>query len=209
MKSALNRTLRFALSRPLPMSRPIPLFRSLVFTWTASVLSAALSAADRPNILWITCEDTSPHLGAYDDAYAVTPRLDAFARESVRYTQAFAYTGVCAPSRSCLITGVYPLRLGSHHMRSTTRLPEMVKCFPEFLRAAGYYCSNKSKEDYNFRTPATVWDESSPKAHWRQRAPGQPFFSVFNFTVSHQSKIFCDEKQYAQNTQRLTAEQRH
>ncbi|MDQ3624366.1 MAG: sulfatase-like hydrolase/transferase, partial [Verrucomicrobiota bacterium] len=163
----------------------------------------------RPNILWITCEDTSPHLGCYGDAFARTPNLDALAQQGVRYTGAFAYTGVCAPSRSCLITGVYPLRLGSQHMRSTTRLPEEVKCFPEYLRAAGYYCSNNSKEDYNFTTPATVWDESSPKAHWRKRNPGQPFFSVFNFTVSHQSQIFCDEKRYEQNTRRLTPEQRH
>jgi len=109
--------------------------------------SALASAADRPNILWITCEDTSPLLGAYGDTFAVTPRLDAFARESVRYTQAFAYTGVCAPSRSCLVTGVYPLRLGSHHMRSTTRLPAGIKGFPEYLRAAGYYASNNVKED--------------------------------------------------------------
>jgi uncharacterized sulfatase len=93
-------------------------------------------------------------------------------------------------------------------MRSTTRLPEAVKCFPELLRAAGYYCSNNVKEDYNFITPKTVWDESSPKAHWRKRSPGQPFFSVFNFTVCHQSQIFCSDKKYNDNTRRLTAEQR-
>lgn len=189
---------------------------------TFALLSAAFIAAlslpgpravaaeqGKPNILWITCEDTSPHLGCYGDAFARTPNLDALARQGVRYTRAFAYTGVCAPSRSCLITGVYPVRLGSQHMRSTTRLPEAVKCFPEYLRAAGYYCANNSKEDYNFATPPTAWDESSPKAHWRKRTPGQPFFSVFNFTVCHQSQIFCDEKGYEQNTRRLTPEQRH
>ncbi len=177
----------------------------------ASLVSpyAAEATRARPNILWITCEDTSPHLGSYGDSYAVTPHLDAFARQGVRYTSAFAYTGVCAPSRSNLITGVYPLRLGSQHMRSTTRLPGSIKLFTEYLREAGYYCSNNSKEDYNFKTPATAWDESSPNAHWRKRAPGQPFFSVFNFTVSHQSQIFCDEEKYQQNTRRLTAEQRH
>jgi arylsulfatase A-like enzyme len=166
------------------------------------------AAADRPNILWITCEDTSPHLGAYGDTFAVTPNLDAFARESVRYTQAFAYTGVCAPSRSCLITGVYPLRLGSHHMRSTARLPAEVKPFPTYLRAAGYYASNNVKEDYNFTTPPGSWDESSRDAHWRKRASGQPFFSVFNFTVTHQSQIFCNDAAYANNTRRLTPAQR-
>lgn len=172
--------------------------------------SIGLRAASpaRPNILWITCEDSSPHLGAYGDTFAVTPTLDALARESVRYTQAFAYTGVCAPSRSCLITGVYPLRLGSHRMRSTTQLPETVKCFPEYLRNAGYYASNNVKEDYNFVTPKTAWDDSSNRAHWRNRPAGQPFFAVFNFTVTHQSQIFCDDARYRANTKRLTPEQR-
>lgn len=160
-------------------------------------LGLARAEAIRPNILWITCEDTSPHLGSYGDPLANTPNLDAFAKQAVRYTQAFAYTGVCAPSRSCLITGVYPLRLGSQHMRSTTRLPDTVKCFPEYLRAAGYYCSNNEKTDYNFAVPKGAWDESSSQAHWRKRASGQPFFAVFNFTVSHQSQIFGPDEQAA------------
>ncbi len=182
--------------------------RCLLVAFGAACFTAFAVAADRPNILWITCEDTGPHLGAYGDTFAVTPRLDAFARESVRYTQAFAYTGVCAPSRSCLITGVLPLRLGTQNMRSTARLPAAIKPFPAYLRAAGYYTSNNSKEDYNFATPAGAWDASSARAHWRNRAPGQPFFSVFNFTVTHQSQIFCDEATYAKNTRRLTPAQR-
>ena len=179
-----------------------------LFPLFLAALAAPLFAADRPNILWITCEDTSPHFGSYGDTFAVTPRLDALAREGVRYTHAFAYTGVCAPSRSCLITGVYPLRLGSQHMRSTTRLPAEVKCFPEYLRAAGYYASNNVKEDYNFAAPRGSWDESSNTAHWRKRQPGQPFFAVFNFTVTHQSQIFCNDAAYQRNTRRLTPEQR-
>jgi hypothetical protein len=95
----------------------------LLLAWPA----VADAAATRPNVLWITREDTSPHLRCYGDGYAITPNLDRFATEGIRYAQAFASTGVCAPSRSCLITGVYPTRLGSHHMRSATRLPEPVK----------------------------------------------------------------------------------
>ncbi len=179
----------------------------LPISWVA--LHAAERNVARPNILWITCEDTSPHLGCYGDDFAATPHLDALAQQGVRYTSAFAYTGVCAPSRSCLITGVYPMRLGSQNMRSTTRLPDSVRCFTEYLRDAGYYCTNNSKQDYNFATPKGAWDESSGKAHWRNRKPGQPFFSVFNFTVCHQGQIFCTEKKYQQNTKRLTPPQRH
>jgi hypothetical protein len=68
--------------------------------------------------------------------------------------------------------------------------PPEVKCFTEYLRAQGYYCSNNSKEDYQFKRPITAWDESSQKAHWRNRRAGQPFFSVFNFTVTHESQVW-------------------
>jgi len=116
---------------------------------------------------------------------------------------------VCAPNRSCLITGVYPSTLGSHDLRSAARLPEHIKCFPEYLRAAGYYCSNNSKTDYNFPTPKTAWDECSGKAHWKNRRGGQPFFAVFNYTLTHESRIRQADKSFARATARLTAHQRH
>src|SRR5687768_15320538 len=200
--SVVNSSADFRFMVPTHAARHTRFLVALALAVTA-VAVAATNPSARPNILWITCEDTSPHLGAYGDTFAVTPQLDVFARESVRYTQAFAYTGVCAPSRSCLITGVYPLRLGTHPMRSRARIPENVKPFPAYLRAAGYYTSNNVKEDYNFVTPSGAWDESSNQAHWRKRAAGQPFFAVFNFTVTHQSQIFCDAAAYARNTRRL------
>ncbi len=166
-------------------------------------------SADRPNILWITCEDISPNLGCYGDRYARTPVLDRLASQGVRYSDAYAITGVCAPNRSCLITGMYPSTIGSHDMRSTTRLPDAVRCFPEYLRNAGYYCTNNVKTDYNFAVPKAAWDESSRKAHWRNRPEGRPFFSVFNFTVCHESQIRQPDKSFFQNTSRLTPDQRH
>ncbi|MHC4994913.1 MAG: sulfatase-like hydrolase/transferase [Planctomycetota bacterium] len=186
----------------------------IVFVTLAALASCWLPAitdaqTDRPNILWITCEDISPNLGCYGDDYAVTPALDRLARQGVRYTNAYGVTGVCSPNRSCLITGVYPSTLGSHGMRSTTTLPDAIKCFTEYLRNAGYYCSNNVKTDYNFAVPPDAWDEPSSKAHWRNRKEGQPFFSVFNFTVSHESRVRAPEAQYRQNTARLTAGQRH
>ncbi|NLS91888.1 MAG: sulfatase-like hydrolase/transferase [Planctomycetaceae bacterium] len=167
------------------------------------------AAPDRPNILWITCEDISPNLGCYGDQYARTPVLDGLAEQGVRYLNAYGITGVCAPNRSCLITGVYPSTLGSHGMRSTTWLPDSIKCFPEYLQAAGYYCTNNVKTDYNFATPKTAWNESSKKAHWRKRKEGQPFFSVFNFTVCHESQIRVPEEKYHKNTARLKPDERH
>lgn len=173
------------------------------------LLVSTLAAADRPNILWLSAEDICPHLGSYGDPYAVTPNLDRFAEHAVRYTQTFGITGVCAPNRSCLITGVFPTRLGSQGMRSTTRLPDEVKCFSQYLREAGYYCTNNAKTDYNFAVPKDAWDECSGKGHYRNRQPGQPFFAVFNHEVCHEGQIRVSEAQYQRNTARLTPAQRH
>ena len=150
----------------------------------------AAPSGKKPNILWISTEDISPHLGCYGDKNAVTPNIDRFAKESVRYTRAFTVHGVCAPSRSGIITGMYPSSLGSCDMRCKAAKPETIKCFPEYLRDAGYYCTNNSKEDYNFNTPEQAWDESSRKAHWKNRPENKPFFAVFNFTTTHESKLW-------------------
>ncbi len=178
--------------------------------------TVSLNAQTRPNILWISTEDISPDLGCYGDAYAVTPNIDRLASQGARYTHAFSNAPVCAPSRSAIITGMYTTTIGSMHMRSKAVPPVGVKAFTESLRAAGYYCTNNSKTDYNFeappshRPPDTVWDESSGKAHWRNRADkSQPFFAVFNFLVTHESQIRVDAATYAKNTARLTPAQRH
>jgi arylsulfatase A-like enzyme len=156
------------------------------------VLGAAAVAAERPNVLWITAEDMSPNLGCYGAPVARTPHLDAFARQAVRYTRAFATAPVCAPSRACLITGVYATSLGNPHLRCEMPIPADIKGYPTYLREAGYFTSNNVKTDYNLRDEAAftraTWDRSDPKAHWRQRRPGQPFFAVFNLMETHQSR---------------------
>jgi arylsulfatase A-like enzyme len=143
----------------------------------------------RPNIVWITCEDTGPELGCYGDEYAVTPNLDAFATTAMRYRVAWSTAPVCAPARTTIISGVYPPSTGGQHMRSEVKMPEFMRMYPQFLREAGYYCTNKSKEDYNLTKPGKVWDNSSGKGHWKNRAAGQPFFSIFNYTISHESQL--------------------
>lgn len=165
-------------------------------------------AVDRPNIVWISCEDISPHIGCFGDKDAITPNIDNFALEGVRYTNTFTTAGVCAPCRSAIITGVYQSTLGTHHMRCKAQLPDFVKPFPTYLREAGYYCTNNSKQDYQFKTPNDVWDESSNKAHWKNRPDkSQPFFAVFNFGGCHESGI-ANESKYKQVTANLTSEQR-
>jgi len=153
----------------------------------------ATGAHRRPNILWLSCEDISPHLGAYGDSHVQTPVLDRFATEGARFDHAFSVSGVCAPSRSCLISGIYPVSLGTHNMRSHRDLPPGVLPFPHYLREAGYYCTNNVKTDYNFAAPDSTWDESSREAHWRNRpSPEQPFFAVMNYTGTHEYQVGRD-----------------
>ncbi len=163
----------------------------LAALWCAAAFCAAgwCAAADRPNILWLTCEDTGQELGCYGDKYAVTPNLDRLAGRGLRYLNAWSNAPVCAPARTTIISGVYPPSAGAEHMRSEVAMPALMHMYPELLRQCGYYCTNNSKTDYNLRAPDKLWDECSGKAHYKNRQPGQPFFAIFNTTVSHESQI--------------------
>lgn len=195
--AALNKSSRIrgheqARGRPRPMIFPTilaVLILALMAPTSPDCRAAETPAAAKPNIVWLTCEDMGPHLPCYGNPLADTPFIDRLAARSLRYRHAWSCAPVCAPARTTLISGLYPTSTGSEHMRSLTRLPSGFQMYPQYLRAAGYYCTNNSKEDYNLTKVGKVWDESSAKAHWRHRAPGQPFFAVFNVTSTHESQI--------------------
>ena len=147
------------------------------------------STADLPNILWITSEDNGPELGCYGDEYATSPNIDALAKIGMKYRYCWSNAPVCAPARTTIISGMYPTSLGAEHMRCYVPMPAGIKMYPQYLREAGYYCTNNSKEDYNLLKPGKVWDVSSRKAHWKNRPKGKPFFAIFNHTISHESKL--------------------
>ncbi len=166
--------------------------RFLLLLAALVVLGCAVAgdaAPARPNILWLTCEDIGPQLGAYGDAFATTPNLDRLAARGMICTRAWSCGPVCAPARTTIISGLHAPSLGAEHMRSLVPMPEGFRMYPQYLRAAGYYCTNNDKEDYNLEKPGRVWDESSRRAHWKNRPQGQPFFAVFNYTVTHESQI--------------------
>jgi len=166
--------------------RLLLLLALLIFHSCESLVGAD---ASRPNILWITSEDHGPHLGCYGDGYATTPNLDALARRGMLYRHAWSNAPVCAPARTTIISGMYPTATGSLHMRCMVPSPDGTRTYPDFLREAGYYCTNNSKTDYNLSGLEQIWDESSNRAHWRKCPAGKPFFSIFNLTVSHESQI--------------------
>ncbi len=187
------------------------LVSNLIFTWISLLSLVAIAQKEnlRPNIIWIVCEDIGPYLGTYGYEGVETPNIDQLATEGERYTRAYTTAGVCAPSRSALITGMYQTSIGTMHMRTlngdnlantpvpnySVVLPSYVKCFPEYLRKDGYYTTNNEKQDYQFEPPVTVWDENSAAASWRNRADGQPFFSIFNLAISHEMNLFIREQE--------------
>lgn len=150
-------------------------------------------AQNKPNVLWITIEDTSPQfIGSYGNKNASTPVIDKLAKEGIRFTNAFSTGTVCSASRSTIIIGVPTYKMGTGHQRSNYPIPNYIKGFPYYLQQIGYYTSNNSKTDYNIANEKDFikesWDENSNKASWTGRGEGQPFFSVFNFSESHQSR---------------------
>ena len=170
------------------------IWRTILLTVASTALLPA-EAPDRPNILWITSEDNGPYLGCYGDLQARTPHLDQFAEQGVKYLNAFSSAPVCSAARSTLITGMNASTLGIHNHRSSVAVPGSVVYYPRLFREAGYYCTNNSKTDYNMSIngkragwKAVGWHESSGKAHYRNRSRGQPFFAVFNTTLSHEGQ---------------------
>ncbi|MFK7735003.1 MAG: sulfatase-like hydrolase/transferase [Pirellulaceae bacterium] len=152
--------------------------------------SRAEPPAERPNILWITSEDNGQQLGCYGDAYADTPNIDRLAESSLRFKTCWSNAPVCAAARTTIIAGLYATSTGGQHMRSAVPLPESIELYPAILRRAGYYCTNRSKTDYNFLRTDVGWHDSGRKATWKNRPnPKMPFFAVVNFTSSHESKI--------------------
>jgi N-sulfoglucosamine sulfohydrolase len=175
----------------------------LISLW--SLHTTAQQLPKQPNIIWISTEDISPRLGCYGDPVANTPNIDRLASNGIMYTNAYTSAAISSPVRAGIITGMYQTSIGCMHMRTTSYRrsvenpveflavpPHYVKAFTEYMRTAGYYCTNNSKTDYQFAkdpVPASIWDESSKNAHYKNRPDKtQPFFAVFNWIGTHESR---------------------
>ncbi|MGJ8644695.1 MAG: sulfatase-like hydrolase/transferase [Luteolibacter sp.] len=154
----------------------------------ALFLTCPLLAQEKPNILWIVSEDNSSHwIGCYGNEQAQTPNIDALAKDGILFENAYSNAPVCAVARATLLMGVYSPTMGTQHMRSRHPIPEKFRPYPEYLRAAGYHCTNPGKTDYNFEgNDKSYWN----KGDYKKRPEGKPFFSVFNFNESHESSLF-------------------
>ncbi len=149
------------------------------------------------NILWIYVEDTNPWMSCYGDTLINTPQIDQLAKEGVRFNRAYMTSGVCSPTRSAIITGMYQTSIGAHEHYSSfstwrgNKMEEWhpnhigVRTLPEIFKAAGYYTFNEGKEHYNFvYQTEDLYDRSGKDgfkgakngSDWTGRADDQPFF---------------------------------
>ena len=158
----------------------------------------AQEKVENPNIVWIVTEDNAWHYSKlYNEAGASMPTIERLAKSGIVFNHAFSNAPVCSVARSTIISGCYAPRVGAqyHRRMQFAPMPEGLEMFPYYLRKAGYYTTNNSKEDYNFIKGEEVWDESSNKATFKNRKEGQPFFHVQNFGITHEGQLHFSKAQ--------------
>ena len=182
----------------------------------SAIISCRSGNNIKPNIVWLVAEDQSQYFFPfYGDNSVILPNISQLLENGIVYDGMNSPYPVCAPARSAIITGMYPNSIGTGNMRAyhynrtvrtdnesilgfpyySSKLAEQIKPFTQILRENGYYTTNNSKMDYNFKLREDAWDESSKEASWEKRKKDQPFFSVFNFGVTHESQIWLRDKQ--------------
>ena len=182
----------------------------------SAIISCGSGNNIKPNIVWLVAEDQSQYFFPfYGDNSVTLPNISQLLENGIVYDGMNSPYPVCAPARSAIITGMYPNSIGTGNMRAyhynrtvrtdnesilgfpyySSKLAEQIKPFTQILRENGYYTTNNSKMDYNFKLREDAWDESSKEASWEKRKKDQPFFSVFNFGVTHESQIWLRDKQ--------------
>lgn len=122
--------------------------------------SAAETKTQKPNILFIAVDDLRPSIGCYGDKLAVTPNMDALAKQGLRFNRAYCQVAVCNPSRASLMTGLKPDTLGVWtlpiHFREA--MPDAVT-MPQWFRKFDYTAVSHGKIYHNPTPDPQSWSE--------------------------------------------------
>ena len=174
--------------------RLFQLIYSLVIICSIADLAYPAESAKRPNFVFVVSEDNSIHyLSLYGNKLGITPNIEQLADNGLTFNHAFSGAPVCSVARTTLATAMHAPRVGFQYHRKSAlaTLPSGVKPWSQVLRENGYYTSNNSKTDYNFKVDRKdAWDMSSNKATWRKRPnKAMPFFHMQSFAESHESRL--------------------
>ncbi len=108
------------------------------------------SAAERPNVLFISADDLRTDLNCYGQTDVITPHFDRLATEGVLFDRAYCQQAVCHPSRASLMTGKLPETIGVSSLYTVLRVaaPDVVT-LPQHLREHGYVAESYGKIYHN------------------------------------------------------------
>ncbi len=115
-----------------------------------SETETAPGAKGKPNIVFILVDDLGwADVGCFGSTFHETPRIDQFASEGLRFSNAYAASPVCSPTRASILTGKYPARVNFWRATPTENLPHKEVTLPEALKEAGYRTAHLGKWHMN------------------------------------------------------------
>ncbi|EMI46902.1 iduronate-2-sulfatase [Rhodopirellula sp. SWK7] len=121
------------------MESNVPLLKRMFGIACTIACACFVYAADHPNILFIAVDDLRPELGCYGSPIAVSPNLDALARDGLLFNRAYCQQAICRPSRASLMTGARPESTGLfHNYVSLRELQPDIITLPQHLIEHGY-----------------------------------------------------------------------
>ena len=123
-----------------------------------ALLTSCTLEAVKPNFVFILVDDQGYYdLGCYGATKVKTPRIDAMAKEGIRFTDYYAAAPICSPSRAGLLTGCYPRRVGNevwvHRADSPTGIHPDELTIAELLKTNGYKTACIGKWHLGFHDP--------------------------------------------------------
>ena len=134
----------------------IPLLFGLVTDVARCENAKKENSADRPNVLFLICDDLNCDLGCYGHPLVKSPNIDRLAERGVRFTQAYCQYPLCGPSRASFMTGLYPDQTLIHRNAVYVRehLPN-VQTMAQMFRKNGYFATRIGKI-YHYGVPGNI-----------------------------------------------------
>jgi len=178
------------------------------FLLIAGACSTHANAADRPNILFLICDDLNCDIGCYGHPLVKTPNIDRLAARGVRFDQAYCQYPLCGPSRASFMTGLYADQTLIHRNAIYIRehIPN-VQTMSQLFRKVGYFATRIGKI-YHYNVPKHIgsgghddpysWDQTiNPRG--RDKDDEAQIFSLrkgsFGGTLSWLAADGTDEQQ--------------